>query len=179
MQKENIYTAKEKEINENYFNGNVIIREILGEGNSSEQELYHVTFQNGALTTLHYHESDQILIATNGKGVVGLIQGTSITRFEIGNNDLIFLDKEGDTVCVPANRLHFHGAVNGNTFSHIAIRKKFKTNGASGAESVKRAENKWEYDLISHEIGNSDPERIKKVAKEILQKVQTAISKKL
>ncbi|MDQ3868748.1 MAG: hypothetical protein M3250_04220 [Thermoproteota archaeon] len=178
MQKENIYTAKKKEINENYFNGNVIIREILGEGNSSEQEMYHVTFQNGALTTLHYHESDQILIATNGTGVVGLIQGTSITKFEINDNDLIFLDKEGDTVCVPANRLHFHGAVNANTFSHIAIRKKFKTNGASGAESV-RAENKWEYDLISHEIGNSDPERIKEVAKEILQKVQTAISKKL
>ena len=179
MQKENIHTAKEKKINENYFTGNVVIREILGEGNSAEQEMYHVTFQNGALTTLHYHESDQILIATNGKGVVGLIQGTSITKFEIDDNDVILLEKEGDTVCVPANRLHFHGAVDGNTFSHIAIRKKFKTNGASGAESVKRAENKWEYDLLSQEIGNSDPEGIKRAAKEILQKIQTAISKKL
>ncbi|HEX6029279.1 MAG TPA: hypothetical protein VFY64_09590, partial [Nitrososphaeraceae archaeon] len=80
MQKENIHTAKEKKINENYFIGNVVIREILGEGNSAEQEMYHVIFQNGALTTLHYHESDQILIATNGKGVVGLIHGTSITK---------------------------------------------------------------------------------------------------
>jgi quercetin dioxygenase-like cupin family protein len=179
MQKENIYTAKEREVNESYFNGNVVIREILGEGNSAEQEMYHVTFHNGALTTLHYHESDQILIATNGKGVVGLIQGSSITKFDIDDNDVIFLEKEGDTVCIPSNKLHFHGAVHGETFSHIAIRKKFKTNGTNDAESFKRAENKWEYDLISEEIGNSDSEGIKRVAKEIVQKIQNTISKKL
>ena len=116
MQKENIYTAKEKEVNESYFNGNVVIREILGEGNSAEQEMYHVTFHNGALTTLHYHESDQILIATNGKGVVGLIHGTSLMKFEIDDNDIIFFEKEGDTVCIPANTLHFHGAIIVETF---------------------------------------------------------------
>jgi hypothetical protein len=92
---------------------------------------------------------------------------------------VIFLAKEGDTVCIPANKLHFHGAVAGETFSHIAIRKKFKTNGTNDAESLKRAENKWEYDLISEEIGNSDSESIKRVAKEIVQKVQNTISKKL
>lgn len=48
-------------MNGNYFTGNIIIREILGEDNSAEQEMYQVTFQNGALTTLHFHESDQIL----------------------------------------------------------------------------------------------------------------------
>jgi quercetin dioxygenase-like cupin family protein len=66
VQKENIYTAEEKKVNENYFTGNVIIREVLGPINSSEQEIYYVTFQNGALTTLHYLESDQILIVTKG-----------------------------------------------------------------------------------------------------------------
>jgi quercetin dioxygenase-like cupin family protein len=179
MQKENIHTAKEKKLNENYFTGNVIIREILGEDNSAEQEMYHVTFQNGALTTLHFHGSDQILIATNGKGVVGLIQGTSVTKFEIDDNDMILLEKEGDTVCIPANKIHFHGATNGDTFSHIAIMKKFKTNGADVAGSIKRAENKWEYDLISEEVGNKDPQGIKRVAKEIAEKIQVAISKKL
>ncbi len=64
MQKYNIYTAKEKNVNSNYFTGKVIIREVIGEVDSAEQEVYHVTFYNGALTTLHYHESDQILIAT-------------------------------------------------------------------------------------------------------------------
>ena len=179
MQKENIHTAKEKKINENYFTGNVVIREILGEANSAEQEMYHVIFQNGALTTLHYHESDQILIATNGKGVVGLIHGTSITKFEIDDNDLILFEKEGDTVCIPANTLHFHGAINGETFSHIAIMKKFKINGENAGASIKKAENKWEYDLISEEIGYNDPEGIKRVSKEIAEKIQIAISKKL
>ena len=57
-------------MNGNYFTGNIIIRKILGEDNFAEQEMYHVIFQNGALTTLHFHESDQILIATNEKGLL-------------------------------------------------------------------------------------------------------------
>ena len=76
VQKYNIHTGKEKNVNSYYFTGKVIIREILGEENSSEQEMYHVIFYNGALTSLHYHESDQILIATKGKGVVGLVEGS-------------------------------------------------------------------------------------------------------
>jgi quercetin dioxygenase-like cupin family protein len=178
LQRENIHNAKEIKVNENYFTGNVIIREILGQTNSAEQEMYHVTFQNGALTTLHYHESDQILIATKGKGVVGLINGTGVTKFEINNDDMMFFESEGDTICIPANKLHFHGAIRGQeNFSHIAIRKMYKANGT--AETVKRAENKWEYDLISEETGNKDPQEIKKIAAEIAEKVQIAISKKL
>ena len=57
-------------MNGNYFTGNIIIRKILGQDNFAEQEMYYVIFQNGALTTLHFHESDQILIATNEKGLL-------------------------------------------------------------------------------------------------------------
>lgn len=178
MKKENIHNAKEIKVNEDYFTGNVIIREILGQTNSAEQEMYHVTFQSGALTTLHFHESDQILIATKGKGVVGLINGTGVTKFEINDDDIIFFENEGDTVCIPANKLHFHGAIKrGENFSHIAIRKIHKVNGT--AETVRRAENKWEYDLISEETGNKDPQEIKKIAADIARKLQNAISKKL
>lgn len=181
MQKENIYTSEEKKVNENYFTGNVIMREVLGQINSAEQEMYHVTFQNGALTTLHYHESDQILIATKGKGVVGLIKGGSVTKFGIDGNDIIFLEKEGDTVCIPANKLHFHGAIRGESFSHIAIRKMYKLNNRAngGDTNITKADNKWEYDLIPNEIGNNDPQAIEKITKEIAKKIQTAISQKL
>lgn len=178
MKKENIYNAKEIKVNENYFTGNVIIREILGQTNSAEQEMYHVTFQSGALTTLHFHESDQILIATKGKGVVGFINGTGVTKFEINDDDIIFFENEGDTICIPANKLHFHGAIKtGENFSHIAIRKIYKVNGTDG--TVRRAENKWEYDLIPEETGNKDPQEIKKIAADIARKLQNAISKKL
>ena len=61
VQKYNIHTAKKKNINSNYFTGKIDLREILGEENSSEQEMYHVTFYNGALTSLHYHESIKFL----------------------------------------------------------------------------------------------------------------------
>jgi quercetin dioxygenase-like cupin family protein len=176
LQRENIHNAKEVKVNQNYFTGSVILREVLAEKNSAEQEMYHVTFQNGALTTLHYHESDQILIATKGKGVVGLIkEGISVSKFEIGDIDITFFESEGDTICVPSNKLHFHGAIRGENFSHIAIRKMYKIDKT--AETIKRAENKWEYDLISEET--DDQQEIKKIATEIAKKVQIAISKKL
>jgi hypothetical protein len=57
--------------------------------------------------------------------------------------------------------------------------KKFKINGENAGGAIKKAENKWEYDLISEEIGNKDPESIKRVAREIAEKIQIAISKKL
>jgi hypothetical protein len=56
---------------------------------------------------------------------------------------------------------------------------KFKINGENARKYIKKAENKWQYDLISEEIGNKDPEDIKRVEKEIAEKIQTAISKKL
>jgi hypothetical protein len=51
------------------------------------------------------------------KRVVGLIQETSVTKFEINDNDMIFLEKEGDTdayqqisciFMVPSMEILFH-----------------------------------------------------------------------
>jgi quercetin dioxygenase-like cupin family protein len=178
MQKENIHTAKEKKVNEVYFNGTVTIREVISELNSREQEMYHVTFQNGARTTLHSHESDQILIVTGGRGVIGLINGNSIKGFKIEDNDILFLESVGDTVCIPRNKLHFHGAIKeGENFSHIAIRKLHKVDESAG--SVTRAENKWEYDMILKETDTREPEIIKRITNEIADKIQAAISNKM
>jgi quercetin dioxygenase-like cupin family protein len=180
MNKENIYSAIEKKVNEDYFTGRVTLREIFSEQVHSEQEMYHVTFHNGARTTLHYHESDQILVATSGKGVVGLIKGTKVSDFEIDEKDIIFFEEEGDTVCIPANRLHFHGAISGSSgkgdFSHLAIRKMYLNNIT---QAVKKAKNEWECDLIAKEIGNKDPVIIKQIARNISEKIQTAILKRL
>ena len=180
MNKENIYSAIEKKVNEDYFTGRVTLREIFSEQVHSEQEMYHVTFHNGARTTLHYHESDQILVATSGKGVVGLIKGTKVNDFEIDEKDIIFFEEEGDTVCIPANRLHFHGAISGSSgkgdFSHLAIRKMYLNNIT---QAVKKAKNEWECDLIAKEIGNKDPVIIKQIARNISEKIQTAILKRL
>jgi quercetin dioxygenase-like cupin family protein len=180
MQKYNIYTAKEKNVNSNYFTGKVIIREVIGEVNSAEQEVYHVTFYNGALTTLHYHESDQILIATKGRGVVGMVEGSRILKSEVDVNSITFLN-EGDTVCIPANIIHFHGALNGEDLSHIAIMKMYKLN-RDEKSMLKRSATKWEYDLLREENQNEKKtaERsINTAQREIRERVQMAISIKL
>ena len=136
--KKNIYTTDEKQpageqpnFYANKFIGNFEIRRILNESDSKEQEMYHVTFKDGAMTKIHTHESEQILIATNnsssdppsdiGRGFVVLIEkdsgGSGNTPTAAGYNNpqfsiskTIFLDKIGDTVCIPPNVLHCHGS---------------------------------------------------------------------
>jgi quercetin dioxygenase-like cupin family protein len=176
----NIHTAREKIVDSNYFTGRVNIREIITEENSAEQEMYHVTFHNGALTTLHFHESDQILIATYGKGVIGLMKGGSVLRAEVDTDSITFMN-EGDTVCIPANIVHFHGALVGENLSHIAIMKRYITDrGEKG--SLKRSATRWEYDLLQQENpkrGESVEKFINAAQNEIRDRIQSAISKKL
>ena len=71
MDKKNIYTSDEKQpqgeqpdFYTNKFIGNFEIRRIFNESDSKEQEMYHVTFKDGAMTKIHAHESEQILIST-------------------------------------------------------------------------------------------------------------------
>jgi quercetin dioxygenase-like cupin family protein len=177
VQKYNLYTARKKDIISNYFTGKVNIREILGEENSSEQEMYHVTFYAGALTSLHYHEADQILIATKGQGVVGIINGDSFLEPEFDPDNIMLLN-EHDTVCVPANIIHFHGALNREEFSHIAIMNMYKFSQST----CKRSTTKWEYDLLLNIAPNEKKaaEKFMMAAQEeIRERIQTAISKKL
>jgi quercetin dioxygenase-like cupin family protein len=180
VQKYNVHTAIEKNVNSNYFTGRVNIREIIAEENSSEQEMYHVTFHNGALTTLHFHESDQILIATYGKGVIGLMKGGSVLRAEVDMDSITFMN-EWDTVCIPANTIHFHGALAGADLSHIALMKRYITDrGEKG--SLKRSATKWEYDLLQEENpnrGESTEKFINAAQIEIRDRIRLAISKKL
>ena len=56
MDKRNFYTCKKRNVNPDYFTGNVVIKEVYDEKNSKEQEVYFVEFQNGSLTTIHYHD---------------------------------------------------------------------------------------------------------------------------
>ena len=162
--KKNIYRTDEKQpageqpdFYANKFIGNFEIRRILNESDSKEQEMYHVTFKDGAMTKIHTHESEQILIATTsssessnnhsdiGRGFVVIIErdgdtagGDDDPKFDISKT--IFLDKVGDTVCIPPNVLHCHGSANKeHDFSHIAIRR-------STLDSKQQAKTLWEYD---------------------------------
>ncbi|NOJ28831.1 MAG: cupin [Nitrososphaeraceae archaeon] len=147
MEKQNLNIAKEKTVSENYFRGEVVIREVLNEESSLEQEMYHVLFKNGAITNIHYHESEQILICTNGIGIVGLLcNDTNLIEFKTSNIESIKILNEDDVVCIPKNRLHFHGSLNKNDFSHIAIRRKHIIDN----NTERYASTIWEIDLLNN-----------------------------
>jgi quercetin dioxygenase-like cupin family protein len=194
LNKKNIYTTDEKQpqgeqpdFYTNKFIGNFQIKRIFNESDSKEQEMYHVTFKNGAMTKIHTHESEQILIATTsssansnnhskvGRGFVVIIEkdentaGNDDREFYIGKT--IFLDKIGDTVCIPSNVLHCHGSANKQQdFSHIAIRR-------STLDSRQQAKTLWEYDIkaMNKVMGVMD-DKVPSILSDIHNKIKMVIS---
>jgi len=67
-----------------------------------------VNFGMGVRNKFHTHESDQILIVTQGKGIVA----TEQEQREVS---------VGDIIVFPAGEKHWHGATNDSDFSHIYI----------------------------------------------------------
>ena len=107
----------------NYFTGTVIAKDVSTVIKPKEEKIYHVSFQNGARTKLHYHNAGQILITTKGTGSLLLYKKLTSgkKRFKISIKQQIRLKKD-DVVYIPKNILHTHGAINKKRqFSHIAI----------------------------------------------------------
>lgn len=91
---------------------------------SKEQKIYHVTFKRGARTKIHYHQAGQILIPTGGKGVLVMYSARQTgSAVKIKKTESINLAK-GDAVYIPVHKLHWHGSLGKNNFSHIAINAK-------------------------------------------------------
>ena len=123
MKKSNIYSPGDKrKINPDWFTNKVHMKDITSKVKSTEQDIYHVYFENGAKTKMHLHNGNQILIVTKGIGSLEIFKklGISKTNFKIKKAEKIAL-KEGDIVHIPSNTLHTHGSTNKKTFSHIAI----------------------------------------------------------
>ncbi len=174
MNKRNLYTCSEKKVNSDYFNGSVVIKEVYNGDNSQDQELYFVEFLNGALTTMHFHETEQILIPVYGKGVVGELKENSVSNFEMDDMELNYLDI-GEIVSIPSNTLHFHGALPKQNFTHIAFRKLFDYECKNGEKISHPTQTKWVYDFISDELGSTDSELIKTKLGAISDKVNQSI----
>ncbi len=110
-----------------YFVGNVTLYDISSKLKMRDQKVYLAGFKNGARTKLHYHQGDQTLIVTKGKGVLELFKKVST------KNDSIKIRlvqktnlRQGDIVLVPKQTLHWHGAIPENTFAHLALNAFYK-----------------------------------------------------
>lgn len=174
MFKQNIHNSQVKKVDPSYFRGEVILHQVLGDENSKELEIYHVYFKNGATTTVHYHETDQVLIATKGRGIVGIINSNSIADFDIEDIETVPLNKEGDVVQIPAFKMHFHGAASKEDFSHIAIRQMYFLDNSTN--EIRRAENKWESDIILEKYGTLDPSSRHEIEDKIERVLQNVIT---
>ena len=57
---------------------------------------------------MHRHSCDQVLVIVEGRGIIA----TEAETREV---------ERGDVIVVPAGELHWHGALSGETMTHLSI----------------------------------------------------------
>ncbi len=89
------------------FVGAVDYQTAVGE-ESRDLRLSEVHFKRGAVNKPHVHSTDQILVITEGEGIVA----TDDERHDVS---------VGDVALIPANTRHWHGARPGKDMTHWSI----------------------------------------------------------
>jgi len=95
------------------FIGEVEAQTVIDEG-SRDLRLIEVTFKRGARNKLHTHTTDQILVITEGEGIVA-------TR------DEQVPVEAGDVAFIPAGEPHWHGARPGEDMTHWSMTGQGRT----------------------------------------------------
>ena len=124
MKKSNINGSTDRrEVNPEWFTGKTWMKELSEKIQSKDQDIYHVQFEKGSKTKLHFHNGNQVLMAVKGKGSLEIFKkyGSKKSEFKIKRTERISLN-EGDIVHIPAKTFHTHGSSDKKKeFSHIAI----------------------------------------------------------
>ena len=89
-------------------------QEIIDPGESQSFNFSIVAFSAGSRNKFHKHTSDQILVITEGTGVVATDDEERIVN-------------AGDVVLIPAGENHWHGAPHATPMAHITIQAKGST----------------------------------------------------
>jgi 4-carboxymuconolactone decarboxylase len=90
------------------FIGEVTRQVMVSDDDADLLRVTLVAFKNGARNRLHHHEADQVLVVTEGRGIVA-------TEGELLEVAL------GDVILIPAGERHWHGAAPGADFAHLSI----------------------------------------------------------
>jgi quercetin dioxygenase-like cupin family protein len=94
------------------FEGTQVFRQLIVKPEESQSFNFSVVaFSAGSRNKMHVHTSDQILIVTEGTGVVANEQEERTIS-------------AGDVVLIPAGEHHWHGAPGETAMSHITVQAK-------------------------------------------------------
>jgi quercetin dioxygenase-like cupin family protein len=88
--------------------GHVANQVLVGEIDATNLRVTSVTFHDGARNLPHRHSCDQVLVVTDGHGIIA----TEYETHEVTN---------GDVVVIPAGDVHWHGALPGMSMTHLSI----------------------------------------------------------
>jgi quercetin dioxygenase-like cupin family protein len=89
-----------------YFDGQTSVTSLV-RSHGAMTRVSLVEFKDGARTWWHSHEGEQVLVVTEGNGV--LVTDDGITSLQ-----------PGVIARIPAGQLHWHGAVEGAEMVHVA-----------------------------------------------------------
>ena len=90
------------------FTGPVTMQLIVDTELSKKFRIAQVNFDRGVRNKFHSHTIEQILIVTEGEGIVAT-----------DNEEVTVVP--GDIIFIPAGEKHRHGAAEGSTFSHLYV----------------------------------------------------------
>lgn len=90
------------------FTGKVTRQSPVTDNKGSDVSIDYVHFPKGIRNKFHKHSNDQVLIVIKGKGIVA-------------TKDKTFKVKKGDVIWTPAGEVHWHGAAEDSSFSHISV----------------------------------------------------------
>ena len=99
--------AKEPRV-EPLFTGPVTGQAIIGTDLSQNFRIQQVNFSRGIRNKFHSHSIEQVLIVTEGKGIVA----TENEKITVVPGDIIFFE---------VGEKHWHGATEDSTFSHLYV----------------------------------------------------------
>ena len=113
-----------KKSSSEWFTGTVWQDPIIEALEPARVRALKVSFEPGARTAWHTHPLGQTLHIISGTGLVGL------------RNEQPKIIHTGDTVWIPPNEEHWHGATLTNSMSHIAIQEAMDGKVANWLEKV-------------------------------------------
>ena len=122
-----------KKASSEYFTGNVWQDPVIEAEPPARVRVLKVTFEPGSRTAWHTHPLGQTLYIVSGIGLMGL------------RKQKPQVIKSGDTVWIPPNEEHWHGATAQNAMVHIAIQESFNNSTANWLEKVTDGE--YHFDL--------------------------------